>query len=54
MRDNPKYDNPAKDVAWQAYLKATDNRMKGDLPLDDINIKTAETNFENWWKRNHE
>jgi hypothetical protein len=47
------YDAFAKQVAWKAFLRATDLRMRGDMDLDMIHIKTARTQFENWWDLNH-
>ncbi|AGF91232.1 hypothetical protein HAPG_00046 [Halorubrum phage GNf2] len=49
-----EYNNPIKQVAWEAWLKAVDNIMKGDLGLEPIHVKTAQTQFENWWELNYE
>ena len=49
-----EYNNPMKQVAWDAWLTAVDNRMKGELDLEQINVRAARTNFENWWKLNYE
>jgi len=53
MRDNPKYDNPAKDIAWKAYWSGYKLGYHVES-YDESDIKTAESNFERWWKRNHE
>ena len=47
------YDAFAKQVAWEAFLHATDLRMRGDMDLSDVHIKTARRQFENWWDLNH-
>jgi hypothetical protein len=47
------YESFAKQVAWKAFLRATDLRERGDMDLDMIHIKTARRQFENWWDINH-
>ena len=48
-----EYDDPAKQIAWRSYIEGYD-LGKNIESLNRHNVRTANANFERWWKRQME
>lgn len=47
-----RYDNETKQIAWESWLRCRE-KAKGDNDLKNIEVSSANSQFERWWKRNY-